>query len=113
MEMPENAVRLRILIGEKDRHEGRPLYDAIVKKARAAHLAGATVLRGAMGYGQSSHVHRANFLEISDGLPVIVEIVDAREKIDAFLPELHAMIGSGLVTMEPVTVIRYGEAPKS
>lgn len=111
--MPENAVRLRVLIGEKDRHDGRPLYDAIVKKARAAHLAGATVLRGAMGYGQSTRLHRANFLEISDGLPIIVEIVDAREKIDAFLPALHAMIGSGLVTMEPVTVIRYGEAPKA
>ncbi len=108
MDVPENAICLRIYIGERDRHNGRPLHDAIVKKARAAHLAGATVLRGAMGYGHSSRLHRASFLEISEDLPLIIEIVDSRDKIDAFLPVLDGMMGSGLVTLEKVQVLRYG-----
>lgn len=109
MELPRDAVLLRIFIGEKDRCEGRPLYDAIVKKARERHMAGATVLRGPMGYGHSTRLHRANFLEISEDLPVVIEIVDTQEKIDAFLPVLDAIIGSGLVTLEKVGVLRYGK----
>lgn len=109
MELPRDAVLLRIFIGEKDRCEGRPLYDAIVMKAREQHMAGATVLRGPMGYGHSTRLHRASFLEISEDLPVVIEIVDTNEKIEAFLPILDAMIGSGLVTLEKVGVIRYGQ----
>jgi uncharacterized protein len=109
MELPRDAVLLRIFIGEQDRCEGRPLYDAIVMKAREQHMAGATVLRGSMGYGHSTRLHRANFLEISENLPVIVEIVDTQEKVDAFLPVLDAVIGSGLVTLEKVGVIQYGK----
>jgi PII-like signaling protein len=108
MELPRDAVLLRIFIGEQDRWEGKPLYDAIVMRARENHLAGATVLRGAMGYGHATRLHRANFLDISEDLPVVIEIVDTEAKIDAFLPILDGMMGSGLVTLEKVGVIRYG-----
>ncbi len=113
MELPRDAVLLRIFIGEQDRWEGRPLYDAIVKRAREEHLAGATVLRGAMGYGHATRLHRANFLDISEDLPVVIEIVDAEAKVNAFLPILDAMIGSGLVTLEKVGVIQYGRSKNS
>ena len=109
MELPQDAMLLRIFLGERDRFAGRPLYDAIVQKARELHLAGATVLRGPMGYGRNSHIHRANLLEISEDLPMVVEIVDSEARIDAFLPELKRMIASGLVTLERVKVIRYGD----
>lgn len=109
MELPRDAVLLRIFIGEQDRCEGRPLYDAIVMKAREQHMAGATVLRGPMGYGHSTRLHRSNFLEISEDLPVVIEIVDSKEKVDAFLPILDAIMGSGLVTLEKVGVIQYGK----
>lgn len=108
MELPRDAVLLRIFIGEQDRWEGKPLYDAIVMKAREVHLAGATVLRGAMGYGHATRLHRANFLDISEDLPVVIEIVDVEAKINAFLPILDGMMGSGLVTLEKVGVIQYG-----
>jgi len=110
MRLPRDAVLLRIFIGETDRHEGRPLYEAIVLKAREIHMAGATVLRGPMSYGKSSRLHSAKILRISDDLPMVVEIVDSQEKIDQFLPILDTMIGSGLVTVEKVQVIRYGDA---
>ncbi|HYG85892.1 MAG TPA: DUF190 domain-containing protein [Azospirillum sp.] len=111
MPMPETATLLRIFVGEKDRHGGLPLYEAIVMKAREAGLAGATVIRGVMGYGHSSRVHTAKILRLSNDLPFIVEIVDAEDKIQAFLPQLDSMMGSGLVTLEKATVICYGDGP--
>jgi PII-like signaling protein len=108
MRIPHNAVLLRIFVGENDRAGHRPLYEAIVLKARERHLAGATVLRGPMGFGRSSVLHTAKILRLSEDLPFVVEIVDAEDKIRAFLPELDALMGSGLVTLEKVQVIQYG-----
>src|SRR6185295_821827 len=107
MQIPREAVLLRIFIGESDRWEHRPLYEAIVLKARELHLAGATVLRGPMGFGKSSRLHTAKILRLSMDLPLVIEIVDSEEKINAFLPVLETMIGGGLVTLEKVRVIRY------
>lgn len=109
MRIPAEATLLRIFIGEKDRHQGKPLHEAIVLKAREMHLAGATVLRGPMGFGHSSRLHTAKILRLSEDLPIVIEIVDAKEKIDTFLTQLDAMMGSGLVTLEPVQVLRYGD----
>lgn len=109
MHVPRDAVLLRIFIGEADRHGGKPLYEAIVMKARELHLAGATVLRGPMGFGASSRIHTAKILRLSEDLPFVVEIVDAEEKINAFLPVLDEMMGSGLVTLEKVKVLQYGK----
>lgn len=111
MELRRDAILLRIFIGEADRHRHRPLYEAIVLKARETHLAGATVLRGPMGYGHSSHLHTAKILRLSADLPYLIEIVDSEEKIDAFLPVLDSMMTSGLVTLERVQVLRYGGDP--
>jgi hypothetical protein len=108
MQIPRDAMLLRIFIGESDRHDGRPLYEAIVLKARAMHVAGATVLRAPMGYGQSSRMHTTKILRLSEDLPIIIEIVDSKDKIDEFLPVLDAMMRSGLVTLEKVQVLRYG-----
>ena len=113
MQIPSEAVLLRIFLGEDDRFQHKPLYEAIVLKAREQQLAGATVLRGPMGFGQSSRLHTAKILRLSENLPVIVEIVDSKEKIDAFLPLLDPMMGSGLVTMETLRVLRYGAKPKA
>jgi PII-like signaling protein len=111
MQIPREAVLLRIFIGESDRWQGKPLYEAIVLKARELHLAGATVLRGPMGFGKSSRLHTAKILRLSMDLPMVIEIVDAEEKINAFLPALDGMLPGGLVTTEKVTVIDYrGEA---
>ncbi len=113
MQLPREAKLLRIFIGEKDRHDSHPLYEAIVLKARELHLAGATVLRGPLGFGQTSHLHTTKLLRLSDDLPIVIEIVDTQEKIDAFIPILDAMMGSGMVTIENVQVLQYrGEAPK-
>jgi hypothetical protein len=108
MKIPKQAVLLRIFLGENDQHQGRPLYEAIVLKAREAHLAGATVLRGAMGFGHSSRLHTTKILRLSEDLPLLIEIVDSEEKIRAFLPELDTMMSSGLVTLERVDVVQYG-----
>ena len=112
MQVPEEAVLLRIFIGESDRLGHKPMYEAIVLKAREAHLAGATVLRGPLGYGHSSRLHTTKLLELSSDLSYVVEIVDAQEKIDAFLPTLDSMMiesgGSGLVTLERAQVLQYG-----
>lgn len=108
MRIPEEALLLRIFIGESDRHDGRPLYEAIVLKAREIGLAGATVLRGPMGYGRSSRLHTAKILRLSEDLPLVIEIVDAEARINAFLEDLGAMMGSGLVTLEKVRVVQYG-----
>lgn len=107
MHLPEDAFLLRIFIGESDRWHHRPLYEAIVIKAREAHLAGATVLRGPMGFGKSSHLHTAKILRLSTDLPLVIEIVDTEEKINAFLPVLEEMMGGGLVTLEKAKVIHY------
>ncbi|MEO6874426.1 MAG: DUF190 domain-containing protein [Opitutaceae bacterium] len=107
MNLPSESVLLRIYIGESDRSGHQPLYEALVLKARELKLAGATVLRSPMGFGACSHVHTAKILQLSADLPMIIEIVDAEEKINAFLPVLDRMIGGGLVTMEKVRVIHY------
>lgn len=107
MTIPENGVLLRVFIGESDRWQGRPLYEAIVLKARELHLAGATVLRGPMGFGANSRMHTAKILRLSEDLPMVIEIVDSREKIDELLPHIEAMVREGLVTLENVRVIRY------
>ena len=104
-----DAVLLRIFIGEDDKADHRPLYEAIVLKAREQHLAGATVLRGAMGFGASSRLHTTKILRLSEELPLVVEIVDSEEKINAFLPMLDGMMTSGLVTLEKVQVLKYGD----
>jgi hypothetical protein len=113
MEIPHESLLLRVFIGESDRHEGRPLYEAIVLKARELHLAGATVIRGAMGFGRSSRIHTSKILRLSYDLPLVIEIVDSEEKINAFLPILDAMVGGGLVTVEKARVIFYRTANKS
>src|SRR5579862_2405832 len=107
MQIPNEALLLRIFIGESDRWQHKPLYEAIVLKAREMHLAGATVLRGPMGFGKASRLHTAKILRLSMDLPLVIEIVDAEEKINAFLPVLQNMIGGGLVTLEKVKVIEY------
>lgn len=111
MQIPKRAQLLRILIGEADRHDGKPLYEAIVLKARELHVAGATVLRGSLGYGHSSRLHSAKILRLSDDLPLVIEIVDSAEKIAAFLPVLDGMMASGLITLEDIQVLQYGTEP--
>lgn len=108
MELPKEAVLLRIFMGEDDKAEGKPLYETLVLKAREAGLAGATVLRGPMGFGKSSHLHTTKILRLSQDLPVVVEFVDQEGKIRDFLQVIDPIMGSGLVTMEKVQVIRYG-----
>jgi len=108
MKKQKQALLLRIFIGEDDRHDGHPLYEAIVLKAREMHLAGATVLRGPMGYGHSSRLHTAKILRLSEDLPLVIEIVDEEERINAFLPILDEIMTSGLVTLEKVQVLHYG-----
>lgn len=114
MQIPTDAIQLRIFLGESERWEHIPLYEAIVMAARAAHLAGATVLRGPMGFGKSSRLHTAKILRLSTDLPLVIEIVDSEEKINAFLPTLDRMMGGGLVTLEKVKVLHYraGDAQK-
>jgi PII-like signaling protein len=111
MHLPHEAMLLRIFIGESDRWHHQPLYEAIVLKARELHLAGATVLRGPMGFGKSSRLHTAKILRLSMDLPLVIEIVDSEEKIQAFLPTLDEMMKGGLVTLEKVRVIDYRADP--
>lgn len=107
MTIPEQGYLLRIFIGESDRFGSHPLYEAIVLRAREAGLSGATVLRGMMGFGKKSVLHTARVLRLSEDLPIVVEIVDSLEKIEAFLPTLDSMIQEGLVTLEKVRIIHY------
>ena len=107
MTLPEESLLLRIFIGESDRWEHHPLYEAIVLKARELGLAGATVLRGPMGFGASSHLHTAKILRLSDDLPIVIEIVDQEDRINDFLPNLEQMLGGGMVTLEKVKVLHY------
>ena len=108
MQLPKQAVLLRIFFGEDDKFGRSPLYEAIVMKAREMHLAGATVLRGPMGFGASSRLHTTKILRLSEDLPLVIEIVDSEEKINEFLPVLDEMMSSGLVTIEKVQVLQYG-----
>ena len=106
---------LRIFIGESDRWEGRPLYEAIVRKAREEGLAGATVLRGLAGFGAHSRIHTASVLRLSQDLPIIIEIVDSPERIQRILPALDRMVDEGMITLEKATIVSYrhgrGDAP--
>lgn len=113
MQIPKDAISLRIFIGENDRVDHKPLYEAIVLKAREMHLAGATVLRGPMGFGKSSRVHTSKIIRLSMDLPLVIEMVDSEEKINAFLPVLDGMIGGGLVTLEKVKVVHYRSGEES
>jgi len=107
MKLPSEAKLLRIFIGEADKFEGKPLFDAIIKLAKKQGMAGATVLRGLMGFGADSRMHSANILRLSEDLPIVIEIVDSKEKIDSFLPLLDDMIKEGMVTLEKVDIIAY------
>jgi PII-like signaling protein len=107
MKIPHDGYLLRIFIGESDHWRGKPLYEAIVMKARELHLAGATVIRGPMGFGANSRLHTTKILRLSEDLPMIIEIVDAKEKIDELMPHIDEMVQEGLVTLEPVQVIQY------
>lgn len=107
MNIPEDGYLLRVFVGESDKVGHRPLYEAIVLKARESGLAGATVLRGVMGFGKNSILHTSKILRLSEDLPMIVEIVDSLEKVEAFLPVLDGMISDGLVTLEKVKVVHY------
>jgi hypothetical protein len=109
VQVPKQAVSLRIFLGEDDRVDRRPLYEVVVTKAREMHLAGATVLRGPMGFGKTSRLHTAKILRLSEDLPIVVEIVDAEERINAFLEAIEPMMTGGLVTLEKVQVLRYGD----
>ena len=113
MKSLHEAVLLRIFIGESDKTEGRPLYEAIVQEARHRGLAGATVLRGFYGFGATSRIHTSKVLMLSEDLPIIVEIVDEQDKIDQFLPALDKMIGEGLVTLEKVRILAYRHGSKN
>jgi PII-like signaling protein len=107
MQVNENGVLLRVFVGESDQFEGRPLYEAIVRKAQDLHLAGATVLRGSEGFGAHSVVHESKLLELSRDLPVVIELVDTAEKIQLLLPSLEAMVAEGMITMEYVMMLLY------
>ncbi|MCB2188988.1 MAG: DUF190 domain-containing protein [Deltaproteobacteria bacterium] len=107
MKLAGEAKLLRIFLGESDKHQGRLLYEVIVEEARRAGLAGATAFRGSLGFGAHSHVHTDRILRLSEDLPMLVEIVDTQEKIDAFLPRLDELMVEGLITMEKVQVIAY------
>src|SRR5262249_39609870 len=107
MKVPENGQLLRIFIGESDRCEGLPLYEAIILKARELNIAGATMMRGMMGYGAASRIHPAQILPLSEALPVVVEIVDSAEKIETLLPFIDELVEEGLVTLEDIRVIQY------
>lgn len=108
MQLPKECVLLRIFLGEKERCGHSPLYEAIVMKAREVGMAGATVLRGPMGYGHSSRVHTAKILDLSEDLPMVIEIVDTYDKVEKFLETLDPMMTGGLITMEKVQVLQYG-----
>jgi PII-like signaling protein len=117
MKLPEEAVMIRIYIGENDQYRGRPLYEEIVLRARSLNLAGATVLRGLLGFGANSRIHAAKLLTLSDDLPIVIEIVDTEENISLIMPFIDDVVKEGLVTMEKMRVIKYrhgkGKAPSN
>ena len=110
MKIPENGILLRVFIGESDRIDGKPLYEHIVMLARKNNIAGATVLRGIMGYGAASRVHSTKILRLSEDLPIIIEIVDSEDKIQNFIPLLDELVKEGLITIERANVIKYRHA---
>ena len=112
MKLPEEGLLLRIFIGESDKYKGKPLYQQIVHKAKELDLAGATVYRGMMGFGHDSRIQTATMLRLSQDLPLTIEIVDSEEYIDRLLPHLDEMMGQGLVTMEKVRILHYGESQR-
>jgi len=107
MERSKTTVSLRIFVGEADRSQGQPLYEAIVKRAREAGLAGATVLHGVIGFGKAGAMHTARMLRLSEDLPVVIEIVDERDRIESFLPEIDGLLTNGLVTIQETEVVLY------
>lgn len=107
MKLEESAVMLRIYIGETDKYKGKPLYEQIVLKARELNLAGATVLRGILGFGSHSCIHAAKLLELSEDMPVVVEIIDIEENVNKILPFLDEAVMEGMVTTEDVKVKKY------
>ena len=111
MKIPQDGYLLRIFIGEGDHWHGKPLYEAIVLKARELHMAGATVLRGPMGFGAKSRLHTTKILRLSEDLPIVIELVDSKEKIDELMPHIDEMVQDGLVTLERVQVIKYRAGP--
>ena len=111
MKLEGEGKLLRIFVGESDRHEGRPLYQAIVERVRREGLAGATVMRGIEGFGADSRIHTSRILRLSEDLPVLIEIVDSMEKIEAFIPQIDQVVTDGLITIEPVRVIKYRADP--
>lgn len=111
MKLPDEAELLRVFVGETDRHAGRPLYEVIVEEARKAGLAGATVLRGVLGFGAASRIHTAKILRLSEDLPMVVEIVDKPDRIAAFLPTLDGLLQEGLITLERVRILAYRHGP--
>jgi len=113
MRLSGEAELLRVFVGESDRHNGRPVYEVIVEMARAEGLAGATVLRGTLGFGANSRIHTAKVLRLSEDLPMVVEIVDSAEKIAPFVKLLDAIISEGLITLEKVRVLAYRQNQSS
>jgi hypothetical protein len=107
MKLPEEGMLLRVFIGESDNHKGKPLYEQIVLKARELNLAGATVLRGIMGFGAHSRMHTAKILRLSEDLPVVIELVDTEENLNKLIPFLDEAVLEGLITLEKVRVIKY------
>lgn len=107
MKLPEKGALLRIFIGESDKYEGKPLYEQIVFKAKELHLAGATAIRGIMGFGAHTRMHTARVLRLSEDLPIVVEIVDSEENLNRIFPFLDSVVSEGLITLEKVTVIKY------
>jgi hypothetical protein len=113
MTLPGEGLLLRIFIGETDSYKGKALYEQIVLKARELNLAGATVIRGIMGFGADSRIHTAKLLRLSEDLPVVIELVDTEENLNKILPFLDETVKEGLVTMEKVRIIKYGYASKN
>ncbi len=107
MKLPQNGMLLRIFIGETDNYQGKPLYEQIVLKAKELHLAGATVIRGIMGFGAASRIHTAKILRLSEDLPIVIEIIDEESKIFQLMPFLDETVKDGLITMESVKIIKY------
>jgi PII-like signaling protein len=107
MKIPADGKLLRIFIGEADRWNGKPLYEEIIFLAKKKGLAGATAIKGFMGFGCKSHMHTANLLRLSEDLPIIIEIVDSQEKINQFIPQLDSMVKEGLITLEKASVVMY------
>jgi len=112
MQLPDQAVLLRIFVGESDKYDGKPLYEQITLKARELNLAGVTVVRGVMGYGANSRIHTAKLLALSLDMPMIIEVVDTEENLDKLMPFLDETVKEGLVTMEKIRVLRYRHGGK-